>query len=198
MLLTASKLSSSCKIIKHNKMTENEIELSRPSKVPLDEYLATCISFLNKIGIETKFEKLDEACFLPGLSIRNGVIIIDRGALKYPGDILHEAGHIAVVPAAERLTLTASAIEKRAMRGAEEMMAIAWSYAACVHLGLDPFVVFHDEGYRGGGSYIADAFNNKSYIGLPMLQWIGLTADEKNAPELHTAPYPHMIKWMRD
>jgi hypothetical protein len=198
LLLTASKLSSSCKIIKHNKMTENEIELSRPSKIPLDEYLATCISFLNKIGIETKFEKPDEPCFLPGLSIRNGVIIIDRETLKYPGDILHEAGHIAVVPAAERLALTASAIEKRENREAEEMMAIAWSFAACVHLGLDPFVVFHDEGYRGGGIYIADAFNNKSYIGLPMLQWIGLTADEKNAPELHTAPYPHMIKWMRD
>lgn len=198
MLLTASKLSSSCKIIKLNKMTKNEIELSRQGKVPLDEYLATCISFLNEIGIETKFEKLDEPCFLPGLSIRSGSIIIDKEALSYPGDILHEAGHIAIVPAAERAALTASAIEKREQREAEEMMAIAWSYAACMHLGLNPYVVFHDEGYQGGGSYIADAFNNKCYIGLPMLQWIGLTADEKNAPELNTAPYPHMIKWLMD
>ncbi|MBK8608716.1 MAG: hypothetical protein IPL84_01860 [Chitinophagaceae bacterium] len=165
---------------------------------PLDEYLTICISFLNEIGIKTKFEKPDEPCFLPGLSIRNGTIIIDREALIYPGDILHEAGHIAIVPAAERAALTASAIEKREQREAEEMMAIAWSYAACVHLGLDPYVVFHDEGYQGGGGYIADNFNNKSYFGLPMLQWKGMAVKEKNARALSTAPYPHMIKWMMD
>ena len=102
------------------------------------------------------------------------------------------------MPAAERLTLTASAIEKRENREAEEMMAIAWSYAACVHLGLDPYIVFHDDGYQGGGSYIADSFSNKNYFGLPMLQWKGMAADEKNAPGLHVAPYPHMIKWMMD
>jgi hypothetical protein len=32
----------------------------------------------------------------------------------------------------------------------EEMAAIAWSYAACVHLGLEPTVVFHSDGYKGG------------------------------------------------
>jgi hypothetical protein len=179
-------------------MPENKTELTHLRKVPLEEYLATCISFLHEIGIETKFEKLNETCFLPGLSIHNGSIIIDKEALSYPGDILHEAGHIAIVPAAERPALTASAIEKREMREAEEMMAIAWSYAACIHLDLDPYVVFHDEGYKGGGSYIADNFNNKNYFGLPMLQWKGMTADEKNAQGLQVKPYPYMLKWMLD
>jgi hypothetical protein len=179
-------------------MPENKTELTPHSKVPLDEYLSICISFLNEIGIETKFEKLDEPCFLPGLSIRNGSIIIDREALKYPGDVLHEAGHIAIVPAAERPALTASAIEKREHREAEEMMAIAWSYAACMHLSLDPYVVFHDDGYKGGGSYIADNFSNKNYFGLPMLQWKGMAADEKNAALLNIPPYPYMIKWVLD
>lgn len=126
------------------------------------------------------------------------MLLVDTAKLKYPGDILHEAGHIAVVPAAERITLTAAVIEKRAMRQAEEMMAIAWSYAACIHVGLDPYVVFHDEGYKGGGSYIADCFNNKKYFGVPMLQWKGMTADEKRAPELQVKPYPLMLKWMHD
>jgi hypothetical protein len=179
-------------------MQENETEFTQSYKIPLDEYLIRCVSFLHEIGIETDFEKLDETCFLPGLSIRNGTLIIDKEALSYPGDILHEAGHIAVVPAAERHTLTASTIEKREQREAEEMMAIAWSYAACMHLGLDPYVVFHDEGYRGGGSYIADNFNNKNYFGLPMLQWKGMASDEKNALLLNVAPYPFMIKWLLD
>jgi hypothetical protein len=179
-------------------MPEKDTELTQPGIIPLDEYLAICISFLQEIGIETKYEKLDEPCFLPGLSIRNGTIIIDKEALSYPGDILHEAGHIAVVSAAERASLNAAAIEKREMREAEEMMAIAWSYAACIHLGLDPYVVFHDEGYRGGGSYIADNFNNKNYFGLPMLQWKGMAVEEKNAASLNVPPYPYMIKWVCD
>lgn len=179
-------------------MAADETELTRPRKLAPDQYLETCISFLQEIGIETRFEKLDETCFLPGLSIRDGVVLVDTGLLKYPGDILHEAGHVAVVPAAERCTLTASAIEKRQMRAAEEMMAIGWSYAACIHLGLDPYIVFHDEGYQGGGSYIADNFNDKRYFGLPMLQWRGMAADEKKAAELQVKPYPFMLKWVLD
>jgi hypothetical protein len=167
-------------------------------EIQIDEYIEKCISFLHEIGIETIFEKPDDACFLPGILIRNGCMIIDRETLKYPGDILHEAGHIAIVPAAERSSLNASAIEKRKDSQAEELMAIAWSYAACVHVGLDPYIVFHDEGYRGGGSYIVDNFNNKNYFGVPMLQWKGMAADEKKAAELGIAPYPAMIKWMLD
>lgn len=179
-------------------MLADQSESIPPCKLSREEFLQKCISFLNEIGIETRFEKLDNPCFLPGISIRNGAVIIDTALLKYPGDILHEAGHVAVVPAAERPTLTASAIEKRERREAEEMMAIAWSYAACIYLELDPYVVFHDEGYQGGGSYIAECFNNKKYFGVPMLQWMGMTADEKRAPELQVKPYPSMIKWTHD
>ena len=179
-------------------MTKSEKQNTPARECDTNEYLQKCISFLHEIGIETRFEKLEEPCFLPGLSICNGTIIIDKEVLMYPGDILHEAGHIAVVPAAERASLTASAIEKREQREAEEMMAIAWSYAACMHLCLDPYVVFHDNGYKGGGSYIADNFGSKNYFGLPMLQWKGMAADEKNALQLNIAPYPCMIKWMLD
>lgn len=169
-----------------NKGLENELSLEKS------------ISFLNSIGINTIFRKIDGNSFLPGLSIENGAIIIDIENLTFPGDILHEAGHIAVVPGIDRSTLNATTIENRQDREAEEMMAIAWSYAACLHLGLEPGFVFHDHGYKGGGNYIAENFNNKQYFGLPMLQWIGLTADEKNAPDLQVDPYPHMMKWLRD
>jgi hypothetical protein len=179
-------------------MTENENKITRLREYDADAYLQQCISFLHEIGIETFFEKLEEPSFLPGLSIRNGAIIIDKEALSYPGDILHEAGHIAVVPAAERHTLTASAIEKRENREAEEMMAIAWSYAACMHLGLDPYIVFHDDGYKGGGSYIADNFGSKNYFGLPMLQWKGMALDEVNAAKQNLPAYPCMMKWVLD
>lgn len=51
--------------------------------------------FLNEIGIEI-IEKELEATFLPGLDLGPNCIYIDYSKLLYPGDILHEAGHIAV------------------------------------------------------------------------------------------------------
>ena len=103
-----------------------------------------------------------------------------------------------MVPAVERDLLDAETISKRPKSIAEEMMAIAWSFAACVHIGLDPYFVFHEDGYQGGGNNIADNFLNKQYFGLPMLQWIGLTADEKNGAIQNVEPYPKMLKWLLD
>ena len=155
----------------------------------IQQALEKCIEFLNGIGINTIYRQLEPESFPPGLSIENGCIIIDREALKYPGDILHEAGHIAVVPAADRATLDAASIKERPDREAEEMMAIAWSYAACIHLGLDVYFVFHDDGYKGGGRSIAENFLARHFFGTPMLQWCGMI-DEKI--------FPTMIKWMRE
>lgn len=160
--------------------------------------LQNCVGFLRSIGIPVIVGSTEGDDFLPGLSIEEGKIIIDETKLKYPGDILHEAGHIAVVPAAERIGLNAAGIAQRENREAEEMMAIAWSYAACIHLKTDPHFVFHAGGYKGGGSHLAENFSNKRYIGLPMLQWVGMTVDEKNAAIKNIEPYPAMIKWLRD
>lgn len=150
------------------------------------------VSFLNEIGIPVEYNTLLHKTFLPGVAIINGGLVIDSEKLKYPGDILHEAGHIAVVPAADRSLLGEESIEKRVMREAEEMMAIAWSYAACVHLGIDARFVFHDNGYKGGGGSIAENFMEGRYFGVPVLKWVGMC----NNPEEENG-YPKMIKWLR-
>jgi hypothetical protein len=176
------------------KLTGTTLSVSDEDKKALEK----CIAFLNGIGIKTIYRSIPAVTFLPGLSIEAGCIIIDIEKPCYPGDILHEAAHIAIVPVADRATLDAASIGARPDNQAEEMMAIAWSYAACVYLQMDPYFVFHDNGYKGGGSYIADNFKEKRYFGLPMLQWKGMAADEKKAAELNVAPYPAMIKWMLD
>lgn len=161
----------------------------------IDNQLQRCLGFLNEIGIQFEFGKITEPGFLPGLSIRSGRIIIDYENLENPGDILHEAGHIAVVSRSEWSELSDSNVGLRAMNEAEEMMAIAWSYAACIYLDIDPDYVFHPNGYGGGGNYISENFKNKNYFGVPTLQWKGMTVDEKNAQSLNTKPYPQMIRW---
>lgn len=156
------------------------------------------IAFIREIGIPVTFRNIDEATFLPGILIEKGGLVVDSRKLQYPGDVLHEAGHIASVPAADRATLDGDTIAGRPDRGAEEMMAIAWSFAACRHLDIDPYFVFHNDGYQGGGKEIADQFAEGKWFGVPMLQYAGMTAEPRQATMLGRSPYPAMTKWLRD
>ena len=114
--------------------------------------------------------------------------------MLYPGDLLHEAGHVAIVSPRRRQRIYRDAGKS----AGEEMMAIAWSYAALVFLELDPTIVFHADGYRGGSTAIIENFSQGRYIGVPLLQWVGLTVEGRHAPALRVPPYPHMLKWLRD
>ncbi len=163
-----------------------------------NENLQKIICFLNEIGIKTIYGTLERDTFLPGICIENGGIIIDKEKLKYPGDILHEAGHIAVVETNLRNTLCENDIALRSNRDAEEMMAIAWSFAVCKHLDIDAGFVFHDQGYQNGGSSIADNFNEGRYFGVPMLQWTGMALENINEQNIDLPIYPKMLKWLRD
>jgi hypothetical protein len=160
--------------------------------------LKRATDFIESIGIKVYYQSLEGDTFLPGLSIDKGCIYIDSDKLKHPGDILHEAGHIAVVPAIERVELSADTIGSRKENAAEEMMAIAWSYAACKHLNIDPYFVFHETGYDNGGHHIADQFNQGHYFGVPMLQYVGMTAEVRMAERLNLPAYPVMSKWLRE
>ena len=157
-----------------------------------------CLNFLESINIPVFFRTIEGASFLPGLIIENGSIIVDKENLLYPGDILHEAGHIACVPASERSDLNEDNINNRKDNAAEEMMAIAWSYAACVHLQLDAHFLFHENGYKGSAAHIADSFKNGHYLGVPMLQWVGLCQERKSEAEPDKPFYPIMQKWLRN
>lgn len=156
--------------------------------------------FLREIGIPVVEETITEDTFLPGILIRNGVLVVDREKMLYPGDLLHEAGHVAVMAPEHRAAKKGNMSEgqEQATAGGEELMAICWSYAALVHLGLPPEYVFHPDGYKGASDWYIQQYTSGSYIGLPALQWLGLCYDEKNSKEQGVAPYPHMIRWLRE
>lgn len=153
--------------------------------------------FLTEIGIEFEFRAIDEDTFLPGILIENGKLIIDFQKLGHMGDVLHEAGHIAVVPTADRAMMHGN-VEPGPPSQSLELGAILWSYAAVVHLGIHPSFVFHEAGYKGQSKWLIEQFQTGTYIGLPLLQWMGLTYDAKQALEKNVKPFPHMVKWLRD
>jgi len=152
------------------------------------ESLTPILRFLRGIGIPVDAVSLPADGFLPAIEVRDGRLLYDPDRLQYPGDLLHEAGHIAVTDPAIRATVSEFASD-----GGDEMAAIAWSYAAALTIGIDPRVVFHDHGYRGDGQWLAETFADGRYIGLPMLQYYGLA----RLPADDGAPYPAMVKWLR-
>ncbi len=149
--------------------------------------------FLLEIGLEVGTGVIEEKTILPGIQIVRGRLIIDETKLLHPGDLLHEAGHLAVTPANRRKELHGD-VEQG---GGEEMAAIAWSYAAAIHLGLPPAVVFHADGYHGGAQSILENFAQGRTVGVPLLQWMGLTFEEKIARQQGLRPYPAMVNWLR-
>jgi hypothetical protein len=131
--------------------------------------------FLTEIQVQLKKEKLSEAdCFVPGLSIKSGTILVDSDKLKYVGDLLHEAGHLAVVSSEERKCLNGTDIEHRPQKDGEEIASLLWSYLAAKHLDVPMSVVFHNHGYRGESKWLIEMFESENYIGAPLLEWMGI------------------------
>lgn len=127
-----------------------------------------------------------------------GCIYFDREKIKYPGDILHEAGHLAVTPASQRRAVGSADLSLPWPTEGEEIGALLWSYAALKHLNLPAEYVFHREGYHGDADWLIENFENGIYIGLPFLEWAGLALNENRAMQEGKPAYPQMLKWLRD
>ena len=162
---------------------------------PLTQKIA---DFLIEIGLEVQTAKLDEKTFLPGILIKNGKILVDEERLLYPGDLLHEAGHLAIAPKNLRNSLSGE-IELSEFNLYEiESGADAWSYAALLYLGLDPHVVFHSDGYQGKSESLLFGFSLGVYPGANVIVKAGLAAVGEDAIRLGVPSYPQMLKWLRD
>ena len=151
--------------------------------------------FLKEIGLEAVPATIDGETNIPGIKPSFGKILVDESKMTQPGDLLHEAGHMACKTEMDRRSVNMTSCKTDP---AEEMMAIAWSYAAAVHLKLAPSTVFHEEGYHGQAKQLIDSFQQGNYVGVPMLQYHGMTTDPRTVKILGSITYPRMIKWIRD
>ena len=155
------------------------------------------VDFLRGIGLVVEEGPVADDAFLPGLRIRAGAIMMDREKLAWPGDLLHEAGHIAVTPAAARARLS-DGLEDSEQPYAGEMEATAWAYAATRSLGLDPAVLFHAGGYHGRSESLIATYGAGVYPGCMGLSRAGMTLLAPQAAEKGAKPYPDMVRWLRE
>lgn len=143
------------------------------------------VAFLREVGVEVVVGPSGDG-FLPGLRVDAGRLLVDPARLEWPGDLLHEAGHLALVPA-EKRSSTGDEVEVPGVpMGQIEPAAMLWSYAASLHLGIDPATVFHGGGYRGRGPDLLRTFGFGVYPGLPVLRQLGLAGDD----------FPRMERWL--
>ncbi|MCB0695939.1 MAG: hypothetical protein KDC07_01160 [Chitinophagaceae bacterium] len=159
-----------------------------------EKLLQKITGFINDIGIPCDKGIVDQYTFVPGIDIVEGHIVYDTVMLLTPGDLLHEAGHIAVLEENERMVVTSPDVTGDLGNAQAEMAAIAWSWAAAEYLDIAPEVIFHEDGYRGGSEVIMNKFHNGNYFGVDTLESFGMTAEQTGGNEKF---FPEMEHWLR-
>ena len=111
--------------------------------------------------------------------------------MLHPGNILHEAGHLAVHDPEKRND------PQIAPTDGEEIATLAWSYAAALHLGFESALVFYPGSFNGWAESLVSNFAEGRYLGVPLLQRYGMSVEPKNAAARGVEPFPHMLRWVR-
>ncbi len=157
------------------------------------EPAARMVDFLRSIGIHVQAQALPDGTFLPGIAVHNGTLLVDETRLRFPGDLLHEGGHLALMSPAQR-AVASDAVEHDNEQ-VSEAAVIAWSYAAALHLGIDAQVLFHAGGYHGRSQALLLSYQLGVYPGAGALAELGLAYV---GPHACGTRYPAMLKWLRE
>lgn len=162
-----------------------------------NELTGRILEFLRGIGLPVHEAEVPDGSFLPGIRIEQGGLRVDRARLRWPGDLLHEAGHLAVVPAALRPSMDDALQDLPDVPHGGEIEATAWAWAALRHLGLDSAVLFHDGGYHGRSAGLRTTFELGVYLGASGLAAAGLALLPAQVEPGGPPAYPHMLAWLR-
>lgn len=161
------------------------------------DHLESIVAFLREICLPIHEEALPDETFLPGIRISRGTLVFDRNRLTWPADLLHEAGHLAIAPAARRGELDDCLADLKDICDLGEMEATAWSFAAAKHLALPLTELFHGGGYHGRSQNLIFTFSAGVYPGVGGLERVGLTVTGARAVAEGIPPFPHMLRWLR-
>ncbi len=170
--------------------------------------------FLTSIGMPWSWAPGSRG-FVEHIDIRDGELLVDPRARA--SGLLHEAGHIAIIPAefrvfaqsnisgVQRLLLEAMAgvdPDGPAMRAAlqcSDPEATAWAWAAGEHIGLLPQVIIQDDEYDHSGQEMRTALLSRRYLGINGLSHAGFCA---TSPGAYAAArglpaYPQLKFWLQ-
>lgn len=166
-------------------------------------------------GIGLHVEIVPGACgFIEGVRVVAGGLHVDQGARA--SGLLHEAGHLAIVPNAYRHYLNGDLDEGigqifdevdalglehdepllRAMLQAGDSEATAWAWAAGKALCLPEEKIIQNDEYGGDGAFIRSALAANSYVGINGISHAGFCVMRAN-PYRNLPVYPGMAFWLQ-
>lgn len=154
--------------------------------------------------------------FLPKIEVILGGLVVDS---KCPvGDLLHEAGHLAILPAHIRAQATGdlagiaaplllavkSSVDPdsaaaRAAINCGDSEATAWAWAAGKHLGIPGHAIIESSAYDGDGATVRAMLAAGLYPGIHGLAAAGFCVTKPGDLELHTGlpAYPRLAHWLQ-
>lgn len=178
------------------------------------------IAFIKKIGIPVRRGDLcPRHDFQMQIWIEKGELIVGHHA--HAGDLLHEAGHLALLPSSFRIHVCGDiedsigplaetymkenpdALERtpedpvaRALLQSGDSEAIAWSYSAAVAAGIDPYLVCENGFMPEDGTTseeIAEAIERSLRIG----EYVGIHGLRAAGFLKHVRDWPKLLKWVQ-
>jgi len=187
------------------------------------EALEPIVDFVRGIGIGVEVGELGRHGLLPGTNVQGGVIHVDPETLIGSGDLLHEAGHIAIIPRRHwprlgrdlQASVEAVLAEETAAGAPDpklakavamgEMMAQAWSYGAARHIGVSPGAVFfpgtHKHQQFEGTHPMQAWIESGTHYGILALAEVGLTGFGgmfSHMGDNGLPPFPRFSRWTVD
>ncbi len=178
------------------------------------------VRFLCDIGIQCTIQE-ESGGFLNLIRIENGTLIIDPKAPIH--DILHEAGHLAIVPnrwrhlmngnvgngqremlrLLEEMDLHPDDPLSRATMATSENEAIAWSWSAGVYLRLKPTQIIQDTDdpkvFSGQAWAVRQQLEWGDSLGSHGLAYAGWCATNKTIGRHRSLPvYPELKHWTQE
>lgn len=176
--------------------------------------LRAVTEFLSTIGLPWRWDSGANG-FCAGVDISDGVLLIDPST--QPSTVLHEAGHLAVLPGEFR------ALAQRNIGGVQKLVlehvdfsdpdgdlqcaamqcsdpeATAWAWAAGHHLGLSPITIIRDDEYSGEGAVVRLQLATRGYFGINGLARAGFCAAKpgRYAEARQLPAFPKLRFWLQ-
>lgn len=174
--------------------------------------LCSVIEFVRGAGLDVEIHA-GASGFVPGVQIEHGTLLVDPSVCE-PGNLLHEAGHIAITPGnfrhfmsgdlskgmaimydrLEELHLDPEHPIVRACIQCSDPEATAWAWSAGRAIGVPPRVIIGDQWYGNTGADIRIALELGCYLGINGLAAAGFCSLRNVQP---LPKYPHLAFWVQ-
>lgn len=171
------------------------------------------MQFLSSIGLTVAVEEGAHG-FIEHVAIADGGLRVDPRAPA--SGLLHEAGHLAIVPTQFRHYLSGNLREgmKRILAELEQMdlepdsqlerailqtgdaEATAWAWSVGKAIGIPDQLIIQTAEYNGEGAFIRASLAANSYLGINGLSHAGFCLTRSN-PYRQLPVYPSLAFWLQ-